>query len=213
MTKKLLSFILPIILITALFIFNCTDTVNDKTESDGTDETPAPEKVSLPTFVPVQGYYLTVGSVSINCSTIGTTKYYTIDESVPTVSSLEYSSPISVMDSMTIKTRAYKDGWTESDIATAYYNIATKRDMVSVTGGTYTQTNGTESFSHTISSFSIGKYEVTYELWYTIYNWAISNGYNFENQGMEGHNGTIGAEPTSAKFEPVTTISWRDAIV
>ena len=30
---------------------------------------------------------------------------------------------------------------------------------------------------------------------------------------MEGHDGSIGANPTSAKYEPVTTISWRDCIV
>ena len=45
----------------------------------------------------------------------------------------------------------------------------TRRDMVSITGGTYLQTDGTDSFNHTISNFSMAKYEVTYELWYEIY--------------------------------------------
>ncbi len=86
--------------------------------------------------------------------------------------------------------------------------------MVSVPGGTYTQqdTNG-HSFLHTISAFSIGKYEVTYGLWYEVYQWAVSNGYNFDNAGGEGDDGTVGAAPTDAQSEPVTTISWRDAIV
>jgi formylglycine-generating enzyme required for sulfatase activity len=89
--------------------------------------------------------------------------------------------------------------------------------FVSVPGGTFTQTDetGTNSFSHIISAFKIGKYEVTYELWYAVYQWAIlpAQGYAFANAGTEGNDGTPGAAPTAAKFEPVTTINWRDAIV
>ena len=53
---------------------------------------------------------------------------------------------------------------------TTTINIASVsyKDMVSITGGTYSQTDGTTSFSHTISAFQMGKYEVTYELWYTV---------------------------------------------
>jgi formylglycine-generating enzyme required for sulfatase activity len=88
-----------------------------------------------------------------------------------------------------------------------------KRDMVSITGGAYIQTDGTNSFSHTISSFQFAKYEVTYELWYTVFHWALSNGYNFDNLGTEGNNITNGAPPTSAKYEPVLDICWCDTIV
>jgi formylglycine-generating enzyme required for sulfatase activity len=71
----------------------------------------------------------------------------------------------------------------------------------------------------TLSPFAIGKYEITYELWYTVRQWATStdrgvNRYTIASPGSEGHNGTDGAAPTeAAKYEPVTTISWRDAIV
>jgi formylglycine-generating enzyme required for sulfatase activity len=85
--------------------------------------------------------------------------------------------------------------------------------LVSVPGGTYTQTDGTNSFSHTISAFKMGKYQVTYDLWYTVFTWAVANGYTFANAGAEGSNGTVGAAPTTAKYQPVTNISWRDAIV
>jgi len=85
--------------------------------------------------------------------------------------------------------------------------------LVSVPGGTFTQTDGTNSFSHTISAFKMGKYQVTYDLWYTVYTWAIANGYTFANAGAEGNNGTLGTAPTTAKYQPVTTINWRDAIV
>ncbi len=102
--------------------------------------------------------------------------------------------------------------WTNDALEALSY-----RDMVSVTGGTFTQqsdVNGDgdvsdpfESFSHTISNFSIGKYEVTYELWYTVHDWALSNGYTFANLGRKGNDGT------GTIYDPVTTINWRDAIV
>jgi formylglycine-generating enzyme required for sulfatase activity/predicted transport protein len=71
-----------------------------------------------------------------------------------------------------------------------------------------------DASSVTLSPFKIAKYETTYELWYEVKQWAKNNGYIFANAGREGHDGTDGAEPTSgAKTEPVTGISWRDAIV
>ncbi|MCP4216634.1 MAG: formylglycine-generating enzyme family protein [bacterium] len=68
-----------------------------------------------------------------------------------------------------------------------------------------------------ISSFEIGKFEVTYGLWYEVMEWATnrdddSKNYIFDNSGREGHNGTDGAAPVSALYEPVTYINWRDAI-
>jgi len=86
-------------------------------------------------------------------------------------------------------------------------------DLASVPAGTFTQTDGTNSFSHTISAFKMGKYQVTYDLWYTVYQWAVVNGYTFANAGTEGNAGTAGAATTAAKYEPVTTINWRDSIV
>lgn len=65
----------------------------------------------------------------------------------------------------------------------------------------------------TLSPFTMGKYEITYAQWYEVKSWATTNGYNFQNAGREGHDGTAGAVPTAASSEPVTMISWRDAIV
>ena len=49
--------------------------------------------------------------------------------------------------------------------------------------------------------------EVTYELWYEVYTWAVSNGYIFANPGVMG-DGT-----GDTNQHPVTTINWRDAMV
>ena len=67
-----------------------------------------------------------------------------------------------------------------------------------------------------IDSFQIGSREVTYDVWYTVREWAehrSANAYSFAHPGQEGTSGTAGAKPTSARFEPVTGISWTDAVV
>lgn len=89
-----------------------------------------------------------------------------------------------------------------------------KRDMMPVAGGTFTQRDtNSQSFSHTLSAFKMAKYEVTYELWYTVKTWADLNGYTFVNPGQEGDDGTPAASPNAGNYEPVTLINWRDSIV
>ena len=90
------------------------------------------------------------------------------------------------------------------------------RELVSVAGGTWTQQDtevAPSSFIHTIQGFRLGRYEVTYELWYAVRQWALANGYLLSSDGSEGHNGVYGAVPTEDRFEPVSSINWRDAIV
>lgn len=75
-------------------------------------------------------------------------------------------------------------------------------------------------------NFAMGKYEVTYELWHTVRVWAEKMGYEFLHKGVEGSHGHdflkkdlppdadyIGAEPTLNKHQPVTFISWQDAVL
>jgi formylglycine-generating enzyme required for sulfatase activity len=66
-----------------------------------------------------------------------------------------------------------------------------------------------------LSPFKIAEHETTYELWYTVRQWALRHGYTFPNYaGQEGNGGANGAAPTEAgKLQPVTQISWRDAVV
>jgi len=89
-------------------------------------------------------------------------------------------------------------------------------EIISVQGGTFTQTdanNTAESFVHTISGFKMGIYPVTYDLWYSVRQWAIVSGYAFAHPGREGNRGTNGALPTASRYQPVTMINWGDAIV
>lgn len=54
---------------------------------------------------------------------------------------------------------------------------------------------------------------VTYELWYTVRQWAEGQGYTFANPGQEGSRGAAGQPPTDAGSEPVVQIAWYDAVV
>ncbi|MDR1787171.1 MAG: InlB B-repeat-containing protein [Treponema sp.] len=66
----------------------------------------------------------------------------------------------------------------------------------------------------TLSPYRIARCETTYRLWYEVKVWGQSHDYVFANLGREGHDGIIGASPTStADMEPVTGVSWRDAVV
>lgn len=60
-----------------------------------------------------------------------------------------------------------------------------------------------------ISPFKMAKYELTYRLWKEVYDWAINNNYIFENSGYKGSAN----DEYSNEMEPVTKISWKDAIV
>ncbi len=79
--------------------------------------------------------------------------------------------------------------------------VAIQTVVIFVPGGTYTQTDGTSSFIHTISAFKMGKYQVTYNLWNAVYQWAVANGYSFADAGA------------GSGYAPVTTVSLRDVIV
>jgi len=69
---------------------------------------------------------------------------------------------------------------------------------------------GTSIPEHTvasITSFAMAKYEVQYGDWQTVYTWATGNGYTFAYPGVQGDNGA------RTNQHPVTTMSWRDAII
>jgi formylglycine-generating enzyme required for sulfatase activity len=57
----------------------------------------------------------------------------------------------------------------------------------------------------TVSAFKMGESEITNELWYAVKLWAEDEGYSFAYSG--------GVAPINGKQFPVTSISWRDAVV
>jgi hypothetical protein len=80
-------------------------------------------QAATPTFDPPGGTYLLPQSVSISDASPGVTIYYTTDGSTPTTSSAQYSGPILVLTSTTIKAIAVAPGWSQSAVATAVYTL------------------------------------------------------------------------------------------
>ena len=58
-----------------------------------------------------------------------------------------------------------------------------------------------------LSSYTIGKNEVSVKIWDEVYYWAKGNGYEFEFDG-EGHE-----DNPPPDDNPITKVSWRDCIV
>jgi formylglycine-generating enzyme required for sulfatase activity len=56
-----------------------------------------------------------------------------------------------------------------------------------------------------ISTFYIDNYPTTYDLWKSVYDWAITHGYTFDWAGKNGSNGY-------GTNMPVTTIDWYDVL-
>ncbi len=80
-------------------------------------------KVATPAFSPDPGIYSTDQNVVLSCSTPGAVIRYTTNESDPTENSPVYSTPIPASSDITIKAKAFKTGWIESDPATGKYII------------------------------------------------------------------------------------------
>ena len=73
----------------------------------------------------------------------------------------------------------------------------------------------------TVSSFSLARYETSYNTWYEVLKWAETHGYTIVNKGVEGVFGEVehennmsdaGAEPKLVEM-PVCRLTWRDVMV
>ena len=80
-----------------------------------------------PTFSLTAGTYTEAQSVTLACETQGATIYYTTDGSTPTNASTQYTTAISVGETMTVKAVAIKDD-KSSPVATATYTINLPED-------------------------------------------------------------------------------------
>ena len=138
---------------------------------------------------------------------------------------LEVAGRVVVADSANANPKAGTIRWTGTDFQ-GYdggrwlsLTIPPPVGMVLVPSGTFTMGSaamgGDAIPEHqvTLSSFCLSRCEVTYALWCAVRQWALANGYFFQNAGREGNTGTDGATPTANSGQPVTSVSWRDAIV
>jgi hypothetical protein len=110
--------------VTVTGVLGCYNNVQLRINSASDVEfTPQSDVCATPTFSPAGGTYYESQSVTISCSTNGATIHYTTNGSTPTANSSVYTTPITVAETMTIKAIAMKEGYGNSDIATADYTI------------------------------------------------------------------------------------------
>jgi formylglycine-generating enzyme required for sulfatase activity len=161
------------------------------------------QTVATPVINPTGGTFTAPQSVVITCITNGASIRYTTDDSVPTLSSPEYSTPISISQNTTINAKAFLTGWYDSQMASESYVINfTLGEMINVPAGTFTmgRTNGSgdadEQPIHdvTVAAFSIGKYEVTQQEYLTV----MGNNPSFI---------------TGDLYRPVESVNWYAAVV
>lgn len=95
-------------------------------------------KAATPEFNPPGGNYTSDQTVSITCASPGVTIRYTTNGSEPNSNSQMYSGPITISASSTIKAKAFKQNWTDSDVGSAPYSIRAADPVFSPTGGYYT---------------------------------------------------------------------------
>ncbi len=102
-------------------------------------------------------------------------------------------------------------------------DIPTPAGFVRINGDTVETSIGQGPFADasttavTVAAFYIAEAELTYQRWKEVYDWATTGegkdkGYKFANLGKEGSSGTDGEDVFDGQ-QPVTNISWRDAVV
>ncbi len=83
----------------------------------------ASTKVADPVLLPASCLFSPSTNVTIACATSGATVRYTLDGSEPTASSTEYTGPIAISATTTVKARAFSANQDPSDIVFATYTL------------------------------------------------------------------------------------------
>ena len=96
-------------------------------------ETPM-QTVATPSITPEGGTYTESQTISISCTTQGALIYYTLDGTDPQISDThlngtQYDGPFTINVSTTVKAFAVKEGFQNSEIATAEYTIQTPQNL------------------------------------------------------------------------------------
>src|SRR5205823_2474396 len=93
---------------------------------------------ATPLLSPSGGTYVSSVVVTLTDSSPGATIYYTTDGSTPTTASPQYTGPIAVTRTTTVKAMAAKAGTLDSAVATATYTLQAAAPTFNPPGGSYT---------------------------------------------------------------------------
>lgn len=66
-----------------------------------------------------------------------------------------------------------------------------------------------------VPDYSISRYEIPYEMWTSVAEWATQNGYTFSGNAAKGGRKPGGAAPNpdGPAYQPVSNVTWCDCIV
>ena len=86
---------------------------------------------------------------------------------------------------------------------------------VAVAGGTFLMGgdgayDGKPIHAVTVGSFTLDKFEVSYEKWNEVRSWGLAHGYPDVPEGRNG--GTFSGTPSSGIHNPVTVVNWYDIV-
>lgn len=152
------------------------------------------EKVATPVITPESGVYNSAQTVSISTTTTGAAIYYTTDGSTPNKNSSNlYSGEFTVSSTATIKAIAYKQGMTDSEMASATITIQSGEQP----DGTYFDfhTSQPEGWPSTANTSAAGEYT------YTLNNVA----YKFNLSKKDGTNGIYAGGTANAGYYLMVT--------
>jgi len=82
-----------------------------------------PSTIATPTATPAGGTYTETQNVTLECSTLYTDIYYTTDGTTPTKESTLYTGTIAISETTTLKVKAFRYGWYDSDVLTVTYTF------------------------------------------------------------------------------------------
>ena len=99
--------------------------------------------VEAPVISPNSGTYYDTFDATITCATEDAVIRYTLDGTEPTETSDEYSAPISISTTTTLKAKAWRTGMETSMVATANYNFPPEVANIAAFKATSTSTNST----------------------------------------------------------------------
>jgi len=169
-------------------VFSSEDTNEIEIVLHSQNEVPTCE---IPTIEPAAGNYTAPLSITISSATEDAVIYYTTDASEPGILSQQYSEEIIIYTSTVLKAIAIKEGYNNSEISLAEYQIANpEAQFIFIPAGSFF--NGVSYIE--ISAFYLANYEVT----------------QAEYTDIMGFNPAFFSTDTS---HPVEQVSWFDAVV
>jgi alpha-tubulin suppressor-like RCC1 family protein len=120
-------------------------------------------KVATPSFNPAGGgppFTTAPQSVTISTATAGASIYYTTNGADPTSGSTPYTAPINVSTATTVKAKAFKQDWTDSDTGTAAYSFS----LGTLNPPTLSPATGTYTTAATVSMSALAGASIYYTM-------------------------------------------------